>query len=100
MTRDQYKVALLKKGFLFEKTQMGFPGRGQEDVYRYPGYKYKFYVTRLRKSDESLYGFYTGDRNGRYLDDICPRNMVDDFRNDKSLKMWAGEAFVALMKNL
>lgn len=100
MTRDEYKVALLNKGFLFEKTQMGYPGRGEEDVYTHPGYKYKFYVTRLRKGDESLYGFYTGERNGKYLDSICPRNTVDDFRNDKGLHMWVGSAFVSLLKKL
>jgi hypothetical protein len=100
MKRDEYKAVLLKKGFLFQKTQMGFPGRGEEDVYTHPSYKYKFYVTRFSKDDESLYGFYTGDKNGEYCDSIASRNEVDDFRKDKSLEMWVDNAFIELMKGI
>lgn len=100
MKRDEYKTALLKKGFVFEKTQLGFPGRGEEDVYTHPSYKYKFYVTRVRKDNKSLYGFYTGDRNGDHLDTLVSRNAVDNFRKDTELHMWADDAFVELMKKL
>lgn len=97
MTRDDYKTALLDKGFVFLKTQMGYPGRGEEDVYMHPDYQYKFYVTRFDKNNESLYGFYTGEKNGEDLDDICPRNALDSF-SDKGLLMWADEAFIKLME--
>lgn len=79
---------------------MGFPGRGEEDVYMHPSYKYKFYVTRIRKDDESVYGFYTGERNGEYFDRIASRNIVDDFRKDKGLEMWVDDAFLDLMKGI
>ena len=99
MKREEYKPYLLRKDFVFQKTQKGFPGRGEEDVYTHPSYKYKFYVTRYEKNDESLYGFYTGKKNGENFDDICPRNAVDTF-SDKGLLMWAGDSFVQLMKCL
>ncbi len=97
MTRDEYKVVLLRKGFAFQKTQMGYPGRGEEDVYTHPNYRYNFYVTRYDKDNKSLYGFYTGEKNGEDLDDICPRNAADSF-GDKGLLMWADEAFIKLME--
>lgn len=97
MTRDEYKAALLNKGFTFLKTQMGYPGRGEEDVYEHPNYRYKFYVTRYDKNNESTYGFYTGDKNGENLDDICPRNVTDSFSN-KGLLMWSDDAFIELME--
>lgn len=100
MTRDEYKTVLLSKGFVFNKTQMGYPSRGEEDVYTHPNYKYKFYVTRVLKDEESTYGFYTGERNGKYFDNIYLRNALDDFRKDKSLQMWIDDAFLELMKRL
>lgn len=100
MNREEYKSMLIGKGFVFKKTQKGYPGRGDEDVYSHPSYKYNFYVTRVHKDDQTLYGFYTGEKNGEYLDSICPRNEVDDFRKDKNLHMWSNEVFVELMSKL
>lgn len=100
MTRDEYKTSLLGNGFVFEKTQPGYPGRGDEDVYTHPSYKYKFYVSRVRKGDESLYGFMTGERNGADLDRIYPHNTVDDFRDDKQLPVWLDNAFTGLLSHL
>lgn len=100
MTRENYKAVLVSNGFVFEKTQKGYPGRGDEDVYSHPSYKYKFYVTRYRRSEQSLYGFYTGEKNGETLDSLIPRNVIDDFRNDRSLEMWAGNAFIDLMQKI
>jgi hypothetical protein len=85
---------------VFEKTQIGFPSRGEEDVYTHPKYKYQFYVTPVRKSNEFSYGFYTGDKNGEYLDKIYPRNEKENFRKDKNLQMWVDDAFVELMKRI
>ncbi len=96
MTREEYKTHLLKKGFVFQKAQKGFPGRGEEGVYTHPNYKYKFYITH---HDKSSYGFYTGKKNGEGLDDICPRNVEDTF-SDKGLLMWADDSFIQLMKHL
>ncbi len=100
MTRNEYRIALLKKGFTLEKTQKGYPSRGEEDVYKHPAYTYHFYVTRIRKDNQYLYGFYTGDRNAQHLHELCPRNIEDDFRSDKVLKMWTDESFLALMEKL
>ncbi|MBP6880622.1 hypothetical protein KBC31_03275 [Candidatus Saccharibacteria bacterium] len=100
MTRSEYKDVLLGKRFVFNKTQNGFPSRGEEDVYTHPSYRYKFYVTRVRKGDDKLYGFYTGERNGEYLDIKVSRNVEDDFRSDKALQMWTDDAFIELMDKL
>lgn len=97
MTRDEYKAVLLRKDFAFLKTQKGYPGRGQEDVCSHPDYRYKFYVTRYDKNNESLYGFYTGKNNGAVLDNMYPRNVLDTFSN-KELLMWSEESFIELMK--
>ena len=99
MKRNEYKAHLMEKDFVFQKTQMGYPSRGEEDVYTHPSYKYKFYVTRYDKSDDSLYGFYTGDKNGKSLNDICPRNAEDSF-SDKGLLLWADDSFIQLMKHI
>lgn len=97
MTRNEYRDILTSNGFVFEKTQKGYPGRGEEDVYTHPSYRYKFYVTRVRKSDESTYGFYTGKKNGEYLDGKVSRNAADDFRKDRSMQLWVDIAFVRLI---
>ena len=100
MTRSEYKTILTSKGFVFDKTQKGYPGRGEEDVYKHPDYKYKFYVTRVRKDDESLYGLYTGERNGEYFDSLVARNIMDNFRKDGGIQMWIDDAFMQLMDKL
>ncbi len=82
---------------MFEKTQPGYPGRGKEDVYTHPNYEYKFYVTRVRKDDKSLYGFLTGKKAGELLDNIYSHNIEDTFREGKNLPVWIDDAFVHLM---
>ena len=99
LSRAHYGDILRSKGFKFDKTQQGFPSRGEEDVYSHPDFKCKFYVTRVRKAEKNLYGFYAGSRNGKTLDKLQKRNASDDFRNDTSLEMWVDEAFHALMKH-
>ena len=98
MTRDEYNTALLKKGFLFQKTQMGYPGRGEQDVFKHPNYKFKFYVTRIVKGDDSIFGFVTGKVNGEQLDNIYSQNAEDTFAKDKGYFVWVDDAFEELMK--
>jgi len=100
MTRGEYKTRLLDNGFVFDRTQKGYPARGEEDVYKHPKFKHKFYVTRVHKNDKTLYGFLTGTRNGQQLDAICMHNTIDDFRDDRSLPVWLGESFVKLIERL
>lgn len=98
MKRDVYKAILLKRGFVFEKTQMGFPGRGEQDVFTHPSHKYKFYISHIYKDDESVYGFVTGKINGKYLDNIYASNAEDTFQKNRGLFVWVGDAFVDLME--
>ena len=98
MTRGAYGATLRSKGFIFEKTQKGFPSRGDEDVYSHPGFRYKFYVTRTSRGNETSYGLYTGSKNGEALDSIQERNESDNFRKDAPLRMWTNEAFESLME--
>lgn len=100
MTRKEYKAILLSKGFIYEKSQMGYPGRDEQDVYTHPSYKYKFYITRVHKNNESLYGFLTAKTNGRHLESIYPHNEEDDFDRGKGLFVWTDNAFFELMKRL
>lgn len=100
MTRAEYKTVLLKNGFLFDHSQRGFPGRGEEDVYTHPDYKYKFYVTRIDKDNENIYGFLTTKTNGEILDNVYSSNAEDTYESNKTLFVWRDEAFEALMKRL
>ena len=97
MTKDDYRDALLSKGFIFRGSQMGWPGRGEEDKYKRVGYSKQFYVTRICKDDESSYGFVTGKINGKRLDDIRKHNEVDTFAPNKGLFVWVDDAFKELM---
>ena len=98
MTRNEYKTILLANGFIFDHTQMGFPGRGEEDVYKHPKFKYKFYVTRISIEDVSMYGFITAKTNGEYLNGIYPQNTEDTFNSNKILYVWKDEGFTELME--
>ncbi len=100
MTREEYKTVLLKKGFLFNKIQRGYPSRGEEDVYTHSDYKYNFYVTRIYKDDESVYGFLTTKTNGEILEKIYHSNTEDTFVENKNLYVWIDDAFVELMNRL
>lgn len=100
MTRDEYKTVLLSKGFVHEGTQMGYPGRGEEDKYTLAGYDNQFYITRIRKEDELSYGFVTGKVNGKRLDNIYRHNAIDTFAEDKGLYVWVDEAFMELAERL
>jgi len=100
MTRKEYMGVLISKGFVFEKTQMGYPSRGEQDVFTHSNYKYKFYITRVYKEDESVYGFVTGKINGELLDGIYLHNAEDTFAEDKNYFVWVDKAFIELMKRL
>ena len=100
MTREDYKTTLIKSGFLLDHVQMGYPSRGEEDVYTHRDYKYNFYVTRIYKDDKSVYGFLTGKNNGEILEDIFPSNTEETLHGNKNLSVWTDEAFIELMDNL
>jgi hypothetical protein len=100
MKREEYKFILLGKGFTFLKTQMGYPSRGEEDVYTHPDYKFNLYITHVSKEDKDKYGFLTGKVNGKQLEDIYPSNFDDSCVPEKGLYVWVDEAFVELMDKL
>ncbi len=100
MTRDEYKTVLLSKGFVFEKTQMGYPSRGEEDVYTHPDYTFNFYISHVSKNDKTKYGLVTGKTIGQQLENVCPPNFDDSFAPEKGYYVWVDDAFVELMKRL
>lgn len=100
MTREEYEVVLLRKGFVFSRAQEAWAQhRGKEYKYTHPGYKYYFYVKRTSDEQGSPYGFNAQIANGKAFDRIFPHNAVDTFRG-KGLFMWVGSAFVGLMERL
>lgn len=100
MTRTEYKVGLLVKGFVFAETQDAWTQhRGEEDKYTHPAYEGYFYIKRTSDEDGSPYGLNAQIKNGKAFDEIFPHNAVDSFR-DKGQLMWVDEAFIELMKRL
>lgn len=98
MTRDEYKTALLSKGFVFLKTQMGYPGkRGEDDVYTHPDFKFNFYISHV---SEDKFGLLTGKTIGKQLENACPPNFEDSFAPEKGYYVWVDNAFVQLMNKL
>lgn len=100
MTREEYESRLLIKEFTLLKTQIGYPSRGEEDVYRHSGYTCNFYITHFRKDDKNKYGLLTVKTNGKQLKSVHPPNSEDSYAPEKGLYVWADDAFVELMKKL
>lgn len=100
MTREDYKEALLSKGFKFIESQEAWTQhRGQEDKYTHPSYKSYFYVKRIFDDEDSQWGLNAQVVNGKIFDDIYPHNAIDTFRG-KGLFMWTDDTFTELMKGL
>ncbi len=98
MTREEYKTALLSKGFKFERTQKGYPGkRGEDDVYSHPDFKFYFWISQV--SEEKV-GLLTGKTIGEQLENVCPPNFEDSFAPEKGYYVWVDSAFTELMKRL
>jgi hypothetical protein len=100
MTREEYKSRLLIKEFTLLKTQIGYPSRGEEDVYRRSGYTCNFYVTHFSKDDKNKYGLVTGKTNGKKLERAYPPNSEDSYAPEKGLYVWTDGAFVELIEKL
>lgn len=98
MTRNDYKTILVSKGFVFEKTQKGYPSkRGEDDVYTHPDFKFNFYISHV---SEDKYGLLTGKTIGEQLENVSPPNLEDSFAPEKGYYVWVDDAFVQLMKKL
>lgn len=100
MTRNEYKLCLLVKGFTFVESQEAWTQhRGEEDKFTHPAYKGYFYIKRVSDDEDAPLGLNAQVVNGRIFDEIFPHNAVDTFR-DKGLFMWVDDAFIELMKRL